>query len=61
VNDKPDLHYPWYVVLVLTVIYMLSFVESRRVGDFGNGSLPVAIRLAQQFPRLLPAAEAVMP
>jgi len=34
--------------------------RSRRVGDVGNGSLPVAIGLAQQLPRLLPAVEAVV-
>jgi hypothetical protein len=33
---------------------------SRRVGDVGNREFPAAIRLAQQFPPLLPAVEAVV-
>jgi hypothetical protein len=35
--------------------------RSRRVCDVGNASLPGAIRLVQQIPRLLPAVEGVVP
>ena len=35
--------------------------RSRRVCDVGNGSLPGAIRLVQQLPRLMPAVEGVVP
>src|SRR5439155_20925817 len=32
----------------------------RRVGDVRNGSLPVAVRLAQRLPSLLPTVKAVV-
>src|SRR5580700_4757928 len=35
--------------------------RSRCICDVGNGSLPGAIRLVQQFPRLLSAVERVVP
>ena len=35
--------------------------RSRRVCDVGDGSLPGAIRLVQQLPRLMPAVEGVVP
>ena len=34
--------------------------RSRRIGDIRNGSLPVAVRLAQQLPGLLPTVEAIV-
>jgi hypothetical protein len=46
VNDKPHLRYRWYVVLVLTVIDMLSFVDRQILGLLVAPIKHVALRWA---------------